>query len=1094
MTVYDGAGRTVPVGGARLRALLVLLLLEPGRTVGAERLIDGIWDDGATVPADASNALQALVSRLRRTLGAGAPVLGEATGYRLDVTRDRIDLWEFEDLVGFGRRARSHGDLRGAVRAFDGALALWRGPALADISAAPAGAGAALRLAGLRRAVTEERLALHLDLGRHREVLPDIEALAVQEPLREQPAGLLMRALAASGRKAEALAVYDRLRRELSDELGIDPSGELGDLHLRLLRGELDAAGPDRPPGPGKPALDGGAAPVLRLPPLLTSFIGRDGEVGAAVELLSGQRLVTLTGPGGAGKTRLSIRSGADFAECHPGLAADGVWFVELAPLTEAAEIPHTVMATLGLRERSLIGIRGGASVPAGDPVTRICEALAGQDVLIVLDNCEHVVAAAAGFAARLLAACPGVRILATSREPLGVPGERLLPVPSLEPPPKGATAAQALDCASVRLFAERAEAVAPGFTVHDGNVDHVVRVCRELDGMPLALELAAARLRAMPVAQLAARLSDRFRLLTSGSRLALPRHQTLQAVIDWSWELLDDAERTLLRRLAVFAGGATLEAVERVCADVAGEGGVGGRDVWPVLFALVDKSLVVAEEPQNGEGQAPRYRMLETIRAYGAQRLAESGEAEALRRAHAEDVLRLWRLADPMLRTGEQLGWLALLRVENDNLTAALRWAVDRRDTALALDLSHAAQWYWQMTDGCSEACRWSGEIAALAGDRPPEGRAVAYAECVAAIAIGDDTGASTAAELDRALRILTEAGEAAEDHPNLILVPTCLALVQGDPRAGMERIAAWTGHADPWLRATATSFEGMMALQAGLADRALARLTRAVELFRRIGDRWGTAQSLTSLSEIVRFTDPAAEQALLQEGAQIAEEMAFADLLRMFHVRLAGAAAVRGDIEEARGHIATARTPMRGGAGVEQPMRLIVDFAEAEVDRRAGELGRAERGLTSLLSEIRLLGIVARPQLSAMWNWELGRIALDARRWDAARRYLATAWDAARDGRDAPSCGGVLDGLAELALTDGDPERGARLLGHAEAVRGLPNQVDPEVARLRALLCERLGEEGFAQAYARGAAAGTGGITESVDAWIAAWPREDL
>ncbi|WP_052745854.1 BTAD domain-containing putative transcriptional regulator [Allosalinactinospora lopnorensis] len=827
LTVRDETGGTVPVGGARLRRLLVLLLLEPGRVVGTDRLIDGIWGDDA--PTGAGNALQALVSRLRRALGDGVPLHGDIAGYRLDVHRSQIDLCEFEDLVNRGRQLRAAGDPRGAARVFEESLSLWRGPALSDLSGTGAAKDTAVRLAELRRGVTEERLSCRFDYGDHRNALPDIEALVAREPLREQPVELLMRALDASGRQADALAAYDRLRRALAEELGIDPSAHVQELHVRLLRGELQPVPPgeeeSRPP------------PVTRLPRVLTSFVARDEEVGTAVGLLRGQRLVTMIGPGGAGKTRLSIETGTTVAEREPKLVADGVWFVDLAPISDDAEIPYTVLTALGLRERSLMVMQTGASAPNVDPVARIVETLAPQALLVILDNCEHLVTGVAELAERLLAACPRLRILATSREPLAVDGERLLAVPSLALPPEGTPAEQARDYASVRLLAERIAAAWPGFTVDERNAEHVVRICRELDGMPLALELAAARVRAMPLPKLAERLSDRFRLLTNGSRSALPRHQTLQAVVDWSWELLDEAERTLLRRFSVFAGGATLDAVEQVCSD-GGAGEVGGRDVWSVLFALVDKSLIIADPLPAEEGE-PRYRMLETVRAYAAQRLTESSEEAVLRRAHAEHILRVWNEADPKLRTSEQLTWLSRLRAEHDNFTAALRWAIDTGDTVLALDLNHAAQWYWHMTDTWADLCRWSGEIIELTGEQPPEGRAVAYAECLFMSAAADENDGITAEKgVLRAEEVLRRAGEAPENHRTLIFLPVYLTMLGHDRGEVLRRLERSAEERDPWLRATARVLIGLVAMQGGAARRARDLLLEALEA----SAAWGT------------------------------------------------------------------------------------------------------------------------------------------------------------------------------------------------------------------------------------------------------------
>ncbi|TDQ49556.1 BTAD domain-containing putative transcriptional regulator [Actinorugispora endophytica] len=1081
LAVHDDEGRPVPVGGTRLRALLAILLLEPGRGIGAERLIDEIWDGVA--PAGAANALQALVSRLRRALGEAAPLRAEPAGYRLDIDPADVDLWRFEELVEQGRRARAEGRVERAAELLDAALALWRGPA--DVLALPGGRGVAVRLAELRGTVTEERLGLALDLGEHARALPDIEAVAAQSPSRERPTALLMRALAASGRTAEALAAYDKLRRVLVDELGIDPSPELRALHVRLLRGELD-------PRPERPLDDEEEPPAVRLPPTLTSFVGRAAEVRAAVDLVGGGRLVTLTGPGGAGKTRLCIESAARLAAERPGLVRDGVWFVELTPLTGDAEVSQAVLAALGLRERVPVGVRGGAPA-AHEPMARLTEALRGRRMLLVLDNCEHVVEAVAAFAARLLAACPGVRILATSREALSVAGERLLPVPSLDLPPEGTGADRAAQYASVRLFTERVGAVLPGFAVNDGNVAQVVRLCRELDGMPLALELAAARVRTMPLARLSDRLSDRFRLLAGGNRLALPRHRTLLAVVDWSWELLDDAERALLRRLSVFAGGATLDAVQQVCADDAEAGVIAGRDVWSVLFALVDKSLVQIVD-SGGDGTDHRhYGMLETVRAYGARRLAEAGETTAVRAAHAARVLRLWREGDPQLRGAGQRRWLARLRGEQDDHTAALRWALEVRDTGLALDLTLAAHWYWQIMDGWMDFGGWAAKVLELAGDRPPPGKELAYAACLSAVGMDGRSEERRISFLERALGVLREAGLRPRDHPSTIVIPGILALVRGEGEKGLDTVAEWRDHPDPWLRATALYLEGTLAIQVGQAERAYASLSVAVEEYRSLGEGWGTAQGLVMLTDILRFTDPEREREMLLEGLGLTEGMGTGDYFVMFRLKLALSHAERGERDDARTLLDLARGAVAASVLSQQEMRIYIDFVAAEVDRLLGDRGSAREGFTRVRSDLAgtaEVGTLARVHLDALTRDALARLAVDDGDAEAAREHLAVAWTALEDASgDAFSTATLLETMAALAERDGEPERSAVLLGFAGLARGIPGGIAPEAVPLRERLRASLGADGFARAHARGAGGAPDRLTAEVRAWVGSW-----
>ncbi|HEX4257286.1 MAG TPA: BTAD domain-containing putative transcriptional regulator, partial [Streptosporangiaceae bacterium] len=571
-------------------------------------------------PADTANALQALVSRLRQAAGRDLAEYASG-GYRLAIDPAGIDAVAFEHLVSRGRAALSAGEAPRAVTFLADALALWRGPALADVADAPFAAGPVTRLEELHVAAAEDLAEGRLALGQGAELVPDVEELASAHPLRERLCGQLMRALYAAGRQAEALSVYDQTRRVLADRLGVDPSPELAAVHLAILRADPALAGPatdlpylkketptsggangSRPAQPdnNEPAGDGSARPTGRapdrggnLPAQLTSFVGREDELERVGKQLGDTRLVTLIGPGGAGKTRLALEAAAVKATEMP----DGAWFVPLAPVRDGTEIPAAVLAALGVPE--LVWVSDARRALAPPPLDRLADALASQRLLLVLDNCEHVIDAVARVAARVLADAPGVRILATSREPLGVTGETLCPVPSLPLPPSGTGAAEAAGYAAIRLFRDRAAAVRPGFTVDADTVRPVIAICTALDGIPLAIELAAARLRSLTLAQVENRLGDRFRLLATGPRATPDRHQTLRAIVDWSWDLLSEPERAVLRRLAVFRGGATPDAAEQVCGPLAPPGDRGrdaaDTDVIDVVASLVDKSLVTA-------------------------------------------------------------------------------------------------------------------------------------------------------------------------------------------------------------------------------------------------------------------------------------------------------------------------------------------------------------------------------------------------------------------------------------------------------------------------------------------------------------------
>ncbi|KDN76741.1 regulator [Streptomyces olindensis] len=682
-------GTAVPVGGARLRALLTVLALRAGRTVPVALLVDEVWDGDP--PADAPGALQALVGRLRRALGADAVASAEG-GYRLTAAPDDIDLHRFERLAGEGLRALADGDPAKAAVVLDDALALWRGPALADL---PDRAAEAARWDTRRLDVLRARHTAALALGQAEQSLPELTALCDSHPLDEPLQALRLRALRDAGRTAEALAAYEDVRRLLADRLGTDPGPELRALHTDLL----DAPGPGGSPVAHRAAVPP-ESPVAPAPgnlrARLTSFIGRETDIETIRADLTAARLVTLLGPGGAGKTRLSQEAAEAVRHAMPG----GVWLAELAPVDDPAAVPEAVLTAVGARETVLYGagaegIRAAVADRLDDPVDRLAEHCSRPDMLLILDNCEHVADAAARLAEELLARCPDLTVLATSREPLGVPGELLRPVEPLPEP------------VALRLLAERGAAARPGFRIED-DPEACAEICRRLDGLPLAIELAAARLRMLTPRQIADRLDDRFRLLTSGSRTVLPRQQTLRAVVDWSWDLLDEDERDVLRRLSVFSGGCDLPAAEAVCGPVALE----------ALGSLVDRSLVVAAPPGEQADGEMRYRLLETVAEYAAERLDESGRRAETERAHLRYFRELSRTTDPLLRGPGQLAAMHRLEREYENLRTALRHAVALRDEQEALCLALSLVWYWQMRDLRIEARNWCREVMALGPD----------------------------------------------------------------------------------------------------------------------------------------------------------------------------------------------------------------------------------------------------------------------------------------------------------------------------------------------------------------------------------------
>src|SRR4051794_14550812 len=723
-------GERVAVGGGRLRALLACLALDAGRPLTTGRLVDALWEDD--LPADQVHALQSLVSRLRRALGNGSLVAPAPGGYRLDV---EVDAHEFERLAAEGRAAS---EPQTAARVLREALDLWRGPALADLSDYRFAAQAADRLQDLRVTVLADRIEADLALGDGARLVPELEALCAEHPLHERLAGQLIAALYSAGRQADALAAYERVRRRLADELGVPPSAELQRAHMAVLR--------------DKPARTNLPAPV-------TSFVGREREIAQIDELLQRSRLVTLLGPGGAGKTRLAREAAAPWVE----RVAEGVWLVGLAPVPDEAEVVPAVLGALGLRETAL------PERVVRDGLERLLDVLAEREAILVLDNCEHLIAAAASLADRLLGGCPRLRILATSREALAIDGERLVAVPPLDASP------------AIQLFTDRATAARPDFVADESAQE----ICRRLDGLPLALELAAARLRTLPARELAERLDDRFRLLTGGSRTALPRHRTLRAVVDWSWDLLEEPERRLARRLAVFSAGATVESASAV----------HGEDALDGLAALVERSLL-----QVVPGASPtRYRMLETLREYGFEKLEEAGELETVRVAHARYFAELVARAEPQLRRAEQQRWFSLLRDERENVIAGLRYLGDTGDARAALKLAVDLLWFWLLSSAQEEAKTWIDYAVGVPGEADPGDRVIA--ESLQAF---DRMGHTDDAELfTRTIREVRErvAGIDDRQRPLVALGKVVLEFFTGNKEAAAEAEERGLEHPDPWV-----------------------------------------------------------------------------------------------------------------------------------------------------------------------------------------------------------------------------------------------------------------------------------------------------
>jgi predicted ATPase/DNA-binding SARP family transcriptional activator len=802
----EGANGAVPLGGPRHRVLLATLLTAPGSVVPAERLIEALWGDAP--PRSAPEMLHVRISELRKRLSVEPGlIVTRRPGYLLDVDPEHVDAHRFEQAVVEGRRALSEGDAAGAAARLAAGLGLWRGQAFAEIATRGFAQPHVARLENLHVQAVEDRIAADLERGAHREVLAELESLVRAHPLHERYRHQLMLALYRDGRQGAALQVYQDGVDLLRDELGVDPGRELQDLQLAILRQErgLTAAAATPPAPPPR-------APDLPVP--LTSFVGRDAEVEATCAQLDSARLVTLTGIGGAGKSRLAI----EVAQLRRDAFPDGVRIVELAPVGDPALVTATVAAATGARERPQQPLRDA-----------LVDHLRPASALLVLDNCEHLVDEVANLTRHLLARCPALRILCTSRERLDLTGEVVMHVPGLAVPGPDDRGAEAIGASSaVRLFVDRARAAQPRFRLTDDNADTVARIALGLDGLPLAIELAAARTAAFAVGRIAAGLQDRFRLLSRGSREAVSRHQTLRAVVDWSYGLLTEQERRLFDRLAVFVGGFTYEAAAAVATDEPAD----------LLARLVDKSLVVADMVESPDY---RYRMLETLRAYGLDELERRSEAAPVRDAHARYYRELATAAVPGLRSVELATWLDRLRIEHGNLRAAMEWSLRTGDAETAAGIAAALYAFWDLRGFYAEGRDWLRRVLA-------DGREISDATRARAL-MGTATLAVIQGDLEEAVdacRAAAELSRAADDGAGLSHALQYLGFVAtlageaAEARLRLddaERVAAAAGAR--WEHGWSHVFLAALALSEGRFADADADVDRAEQIVGADGDQ---------------------------------------------------------------------------------------------------------------------------------------------------------------------------------------------------------------------------------------------------------------
>ncbi|MFI9560719.1 AfsR/SARP family transcriptional regulator [Nonomuraea endophytica] len=997
LAVWGDDGEPLHVAEPKVRALLADLLVHGGRPVSADRLIDDLW--GERPSRNPTGTLQARVSQLRRALGDPGLVVRGPGGYR--IVADRVDAAVFEELLA--RRAAPPHERAAELGE---ALALWRGPAYADVADLGFARPAIARLEELRLAAVEELSEVRLALGEPVEVAD----LVTEHPLRERLRAVHMRALYRQGRQSEALATYADLRKRLAGELGLDPSPELAELHTKILRQdpELHATPKAQTPEPqpwhedatpgavvwGQGAEAGGAGRGVPsgLPAALTPLVGRDDQLADVADRLGRDRLVTLTGPGGVGKTSLALQ-----------VARRRTEQVYLAELTGTAH-PADVLA-------AVVGVRDDSSQPL-EP--RIARALSGRRALLVLDNCEHLVEPVAQLAATLLKAAPELRVLATSQEPLGVTGERVHVVPPLA------------EDDAVALFAARA-GIEPGPAART--------ICRRLDGIPLALELAATRVRALGADELARRLDDRFRLLNTGMRDAPARQRTLRAMIDWSWDLLSEPERLVLRRLAVHADGCTLEAAEQVCAEP-------GHDVLDLLVRLVDRSLVTP---------GPRFRLLESVAAYGVERLREAGEYELVRERHARYYTALAERAD--LRGHGQRDCLERLDQESGNLRLALEGPEPLR-------LVNAMAWYWFLRGRLGEARRSLAYALTRGG---PAGQSAMAAMWLAGFTkvIGEPAEAVPYDDLD-------PLGRAVHDW-FLSQVAWAYGGFSVHDDQVEKALTAFGAMGERWGVAAALALRARLAVGRGDLAAMERDGARSLEIFSELGDRWGQAEAMDALDLVAEIRGDYARAAeLREEQLRLMGELGIASPFKLSG--LGRLALLEGDYARADDYHERARA-----LAVEQSVKSAEEHAVlglAISARRQGRFADAEDYLLPWFAWLRQVG--GTPGI-AFALAELGFTAEQRGDAETALARQKEGYAAAASTGDPRAVALALEGLAGALSLAGRAEEAARHLGTAAAMRKsvgapLPDSERLDVDRITARIRTSLDAGAFTEAFRSG------------------------
>jgi predicted ATPase/DNA-binding SARP family transcriptional activator len=987
------AGRSVPVKGQPGR-LLAVLALHANRPVSAARLVDALWGDSP--PPTARTALQVHVSRLRKLLDEHDGPSGLRTagsGYVLDVPEDGIDALRFESLVTSGRQALDERRFEDARRLLAAGLALWRGRALADYEHDDFARALVARLDGIRLDAEDDLAEAWLECDRSETVVPILERLVEEQPLRERRWWLRMLALYRSGRQAEALRAYQQARRVLLEEIGVEPGRELQRLEHAILAQDPSLDLPSPEPDRSK------ATNLTNLPAAVTALVDRADELGEVERAIAEHRVVTITGPAGIGKTRLAVEAAA----AQLGRHADGVWVVEVASISRPEVLSFHVGAALGI-------------VAADDnlPTCRreVVEAfVADRALLIVLDNCEHLLSECADLVASLVRVGPRVRVLATSRERLGMPGEVVLRLGPLGVPPEETPAADLGRFGAARLFLDRATEVDPGLTVDDARAVDVARICRRLDGLPLALELAAAWARVLSIEAIAHQLDDK--LLLAGPVNGVDRRRSLAQAIDASYAQLAQPHQRLFRRLAVFVGGFGLDTATAI--------GDLGDDTTAVdhLVALVDASLVHVEDHRGHR----RYRLLEPIRQHALELLDAAGELDATRRRHAEHLIAVAEAAAPALRGPRQGEALLELEEESDNFRAALGWAVEHREHEIGQRLLLALAWPWYVRGHWPEKVRWFNAVISLDGaDRSPW-----YARCLAEAANAGHTFTSVAARLPTAEAALARA-EASGNRRDIAVASLYVGIGLGWLGEALDRaeevmlrcLEICEDAGDRWAAAWARKFHGLLLLRRGDAARSYEIQLQALAEFEQLGDVFSSGHSLTFLGRTaVYMGDLDGARTAMVEGARRCESVGGRGTAVHALMGLAQLEAETGDPDRAA-----------------ELFRRCLETTEAIGD--IGCMAAAWRGLATLARSVgeheRALGLLRRSLLTsarlghhgdvATTLIEIAGVAADAGRLDRAGELLGVI--------------GAGAGASGIPLVPADEQARQRLLERAEAALG--------------------------------------------------------